>query len=130
MQNPESSIKKLKRLSQLGIDIAIDDFGTGYSSLAYLKKLPLNKLKIDQSFVKDVVTSEEDSAIIKAIIALAKSLNLNIIAEGVEEEIQKQFLQTNHCDNFQGYLFAKPLPSQKITKLLQELKDDNGNQTV
>ncbi len=130
MQNPESSIKKLKRLSQLGIDIAIDDFGTGYSSLAYLKKLPLNKLKIDQSFVKDVVTSEEDSAIIKAIIALAKSLNLNIIAEGVEEEVQKQFLQTNHCDNFQGYLFAKPLPSQKITKLLQELKDDNGNQTV
>lgn len=125
MKNPESSIKKLKRLSSLGVGIAIDDFGTGYSSLAYLKKLPLNKLKIDQSFVKDVVTSEEDGAIVKAIIALAKSLNLNIIAEGVEEECQKQFLQTNHCDNFQGYLFAKPLPPQKMTETLQELKDKN-----
>lgn len=125
MKNPESAIKKLKILNALGIEIAIDDFGTGYSSLSYLKKLPLNKLKIDQSFVRDIATSEDDAAIIKAIIALAKSLNLNIIAEGVEEECQKQFLQTNHCDNFQGYLFAKPLPSQKIIKILQEQKDKN-----
>ena len=127
MANPEDSIKKLKGLSSLGINIAIDDFGTGYSSLAYLKKLPLDKLKIDKSFVQDVSTNEDDSAITKAIIALAKSLKLSIIAEGVEEECQKEFLQSNGCNDFQGYLFAKPLPADRIIRLLQEIKDTNAN---
>lgn len=125
MINPENSIKKLKGLSSLGIKIAMDDFGTGYSSLAYLKKLPIDKLKIDKSFIKDVHINEDDSAIAKAIIALAKSLNLDIIAEGVENEYQKEFLLNHDCENFQGYLFSKPLPADKMLKLLQQIKDSN-----
>lgn len=122
MSNAGNCIKKLKELSELGIEIAIDDFGTGYSSLAYLKKLPLDKLKIDKSFIRDISSNEDDTAITKAIIALAQSLNLKTIAEGVEDELQKEFLINNGCNNVQGYLFAKPLPADKITKLLREIK--------
>ena len=118
MSNPEQSIKKLKRLSEMGIEIAIDDFGTGYSSLSYLKKLPLNKLKIDQSFVRDIPLDEEDVAITKAIIALGKSLNLKLIAEGVETIEQKEFLLENNCYFIQGYYYSKPIPAEDITKLL------------
>ena len=118
MQNPLVAIKRLKTLSELGIEIAIDDFGTGYSSLSYLKKLPLDKLKIDQSFVKDIPTSEDDIAITKAIIALGKSLNLKIIAEGVEEIEQRDFLRKHHCDMIQGYLYSKPIPADKMRLLL------------
>ena len=119
MANPEKSIKKLQELSKLGIELAIDDFGTGYSSLAYLKKLPLDKLKIDRSFVKDISTNEDDIAIIQAIIALAKSLNLRTIAEGVEEENQRELLKDNGCFDIQGYLFSKPIQAHKITELLK-----------
>ena len=119
MDNPELSIKKLYQLSSLGIEIAIDDFGTGYSSLSYLKKLPLNKLKIDQSFVRDLPHDEEDIAITQAIIALGKSLKFKIIAEGVELQEQKDFMIENGCDLMQGYFFSKPLPAEEITKLLR-----------
>jgi len=122
MDNPENSIKKLKKLSELGIKIAIDDFGTAYSSLSYLKKLPLDKLKIDQSFILNLSSSEDDKAVTKAIIALAQSLNLKIIAEGVESEPQKEFLQESGCYNAQGFLFTKPLSADKITTLLYEIK--------
>ena len=122
MNNPEGSIKKLHKLSEMGIEIAIDDFGTGYSSLSYLKKLPLDKLKIDQSFVKDIPEDEDDMAITKAIIALGKSLNLKLIAEGVETEAQKKFLLENGCKFVQGYLFSKPLPIEEISLLLQTRK--------
>ena len=118
MDNPELSIKKLHQLSSMGIEIAIDDFGTGYSSLSYLKKLPLNKLKIDQSFVRDIPDDEEDIAITKAIIALGKSLKFKIIAEGVETQAQKDFMIENGCDLMQGYFFSKPLPAHEITGLL------------
>jgi len=118
MNHPEQSIKKLKRLSEMGIEIAIDDFGTGYSSLSYLKKLPLNKLKIDQSFVRDIPDDEEDVAITKAIIALGKSLNLRLIAEGVETKEQKDFLLENECHLIQGYYYSKPIPAEEILKLL------------
>jgi len=118
MQNPKNSIAKLQRLNNIGIEIAIDDFGTGYSSLSYLKKLPLNKLKIDKSFIDDIPMSEDDVAITKAIIALAKSLKLKIIAEGVETQEQKEFLIENECDYIQGYLYSKPLPADEMTKFL------------
>ncbi|MBU3939764.1 EAL domain-containing protein [bacterium] len=118
MNNPDASIEKLKVISDLGIELAIDDFGTGYSSLAYLKKLPLNKLKIDRSFIKDLPQDDEDAAITKAIIALGKSLNLTLIAEGVETEEQRDFLVINGCANIQGFFYSPPLATDKITLLL------------
>ena len=119
MSNPKQSIKKLSRLSKLGIEIAIDDFGTGYSSLSYLKKLPLSKLKIDQSFIRDIPKNEDDMAITKAIIALGKSLNLKLIAEGVETKEQRDFIVQNRCDCIQGYYYCKPINSKDITRLLE-----------
>jgi len=118
MENPDAAIEKLNEISEIGIELAIDDFGTGYSSLTYLKKLPLNKLKIDKSFVMDIPKDEDDIAITKAIIALGQSLNLKIIAEGVETQEQKDFLVKNGCDNIQGYYYSKPLAAKDITKLL------------
>ncbi len=119
MQDPMKTISILKNISALGIEIAIDDFGTGYSSLAYLKRLPVDKLKIDQSFVRDLPTDEEDCAISKAVIALANSLNLRIIAEGVETKEQKEFLVENGCFNIQGYLYSRPIPYNEMTQYLQ-----------
>ncbi|NCO00847.1 MAG: EAL domain-containing protein [Epsilonproteobacteria bacterium] len=119
MSNPEESIQKLNALDKLGINIAIDDFGTGYSSLSYLKKLPIKKLKIDRSFIMDIPHDEDDMAITKAIIALGTSLNLKIIAEGVEEKSQKEFLIRNGCYFIQGYLYSKPIPADEITLLLK-----------
>ena len=119
MNNPEASIKKLNQLHDLGISIAIDDFGTGYSSLSYLKKLPLDKLKIDRSFIQDIPNDEDDVAITKAIIALAKSLKLTIIAEGVETQQQKEFIVKNNCELIQGYFYHKPLTAEKMQELLR-----------
>jgi EAL domain-containing protein (putative c-di-GMP-specific phosphodiesterase class I) len=119
MTNPQEAIRVLSDISALGIELAVDDFGTGYSSLSYLKKLPINKLKIDQSFVRDLPDDEEDSAISSAIIALAKSLKLNVIAEGVETKEQKEFLVENGCENIQGYFYAKPMPADEMEKYLQ-----------
>ncbi|MDQ7042228.1 MAG: EAL domain-containing protein [Sulfurimonas sp.] len=118
MKNPELSITKLNQIHDLGIEIAIDDFGTGYSSLSYLKKLPLDKLKIDREFVKDIPEDEDDMAITKAIIALGKSLNLTLIAEGVETQEQKEFLVKNGCELIQGYFYSRPLPAEEIEVLL------------
>jgi diguanylate cyclase (GGDEF)-like protein len=118
MQHPEQSIKKLQRLSDMGIELAIDDFGTGYSSLSYLKKLPLHKLKIDQSFIRDIPGDGDDVAITKAIIAIAKSLNLKLIAEGVETQEQKDFVVTHHCNTIQGYFYSKPITKEAMGKLL------------
>lgn len=120
MGNPEEAIQILKQISNLGIELAIDDFGTGYSSLVYLKHLPLNKLKIDQAFIKDLPNSEEDVAIARAVIALAKSLNLKVIAEGVETQEQKEFIVKNGCDNIQGYFYSKPVPAHEFEKILKD----------
>jgi len=117
MTNPEEAIKILQQISDIGVELAVDDFGTGYSSLTYLKRLPIDKLKIDQAFVRELPDDEEDSAIARAIIALGKSLNLKVIAEGVETKEQKDFLVTNGCENIQGYFYSKPLPADTIEKM-------------
>ncbi len=119
MLDPDDAIRVLKQIGALGIGLAVDDFGTGYSSLSYLKKLPINKLKIDQSFVRDLPFDEEDSAIAKAIIVLAQSLNLKIIAEGVEKQNQKEFLVQHGCDHIQGYYYSKPLSEKEMEQYLR-----------
>ena len=123
MQKPEESIIKLQQISDMGIKIVIDDFGTGYSSLAYLKRLPVNKIKIDQSFIKGVPDDNEDVSIVKAIIALAKSLCLEIIAEGVEKDAQKEFLLENDCNHMQGYFYCEPLPMDGIEEKYFKVDD-------
>ena len=120
MKNPEYAIDILNKISALGINLAIDDFGTGYSSLAYLKRLPINKLKIDQSFVRELPDDEEDVAIVKAVIALAESLNLRLIAEGVESKKQKEFLVEHGCTNIQGYFYSKPIPAEEMKMFLSK----------
>ena len=103
----------------MGVTLAIDDFGTGYSSLNYLKQLPVSKLKIDRTFIHDLVEGKDDATITKAIIQLAKYLNLKVTAEGVENEAQLTLLQTYECDEAQGYLFGKPIDAEKVTERLR-----------
>jgi EAL domain-containing protein (putative c-di-GMP-specific phosphodiesterase class I)/ActR/RegA family two-component response regulator len=114
MQNPEAVIKTLERLRKLGVRIAIDDFGTGYSSLGYLKRLPIDSVKLDASFIKDATTDPDDAALVMAIITLAHSLRLKVIAEGIEREDQLAFLRLLRCDEGQGYLFGKPVSAQVL----------------
>jgi diguanylate cyclase (GGDEF)-like protein/PAS domain S-box-containing protein len=119
MQNAEETIKCLRRLKELGVKIAIDDFGTGYSSLSYLTQLPIDVLKIDRSFVTGLPQSRNDASIAKAIITMAHSLFLKVIAEGVEHQHQLEFLADNHCDEVQGYWLARPLPAAEMTSLMR-----------
>ncbi|MEK7875434.1 MAG: GGDEF domain-containing phosphodiesterase, partial [Pseudomonadota bacterium] len=118
MEDIESSIEKLKIVRDLGVGIAIDDFGTGYSSLRYLTRLPITALKIDRAFVRHMTTNPDDAAIVTTIIALARNLHLKVIAEGVETEEQSKFLRLLKCDEFQGYLFSKPVPAEQVPALL------------
>lgn len=122
MRKPEEVIKKLTEIHDLGVSISIDDFGTGYSSLSLLKRLPINRLKIDRSFVKDLPKDEDDVAIVQAIIALANSLKLDLIAEGVETTEQKDFLSENNSTFVQGYLYSPPLPVNKMRAVLLKRK--------
>jgi len=114
LQDVEQTIEKMQQLRERGIHFALDDFGTGYSSMCYLKRLPLDKLKIDQSFVQDVMTDSNDVAIIRTIVALGQSLDLAVVAEGVETSEQKQSLSALGCRTFQGYLFSRPVPAQEL----------------
>ena len=120
VENPDYTIRVLNTLRSLGVRISIDDFGTGYSSLSYLKTLPLDKIKIDQSFIRGIPASHEDAQIIKTIISLSQGLNKSVIAEGVETEGQKSFLQEAGCSEMQGYLFAKPLPAVEFEQFMRE----------
>ena len=118
LDNLEEAIGKMKTLRKLGLSFAIDDFGTGYSSLSYLKQLPISKLKIDQSFVRDVPDDINDNAIVTTIISMAHNLGMDIIAEGVETEEQVAFLEDNRCKEYQGYYFSRPLPLEQFEAIL------------
>jgi diguanylate cyclase (GGDEF)-like protein/PAS domain S-box-containing protein len=120
MENPERAIGQLQALRDLGIELAIDDFGTGYSSLAYLKRLPIQVLKLDRTFVSDIETDPSDAEISAATLALAHNLGLKVIAEGVETEAQRDYLIRHHCDFMQGYLFSAPLPAGAVLKFIRE----------
>jgi len=116
MRNPELAIRALHRLKDMGVRVLIDDFGTGHSSLSHLKRLPVDAVKIDRSFVSNVTTNPDDAAIVNAIVAMAHSLKLRVIAEGVESEAQLEFLRNIECDEVQGYLISPPLPSDLLER--------------
>jgi EAL domain-containing protein (putative c-di-GMP-specific phosphodiesterase class I) len=117
MHNPQESVRILTELTNAGVKASIDDFGTGYSSLLYLKQLPACELKIDRAFVKDLSGKSDDATIVSAIVALAKTLNLKVVAEGVETEAQQQFLTELGCNTLQGYLLGKPVTAQTVEEL-------------
>jgi EAL domain-containing protein (putative c-di-GMP-specific phosphodiesterase class I) len=117
MQNAEEAIVVMGKLKALGVRIAIDDFGTGHSSLSYLKRLPIDVLKIDRSFITGLPSNENDASITKAIITMAHSLGLKVVAEGVETEQQLRFLAENGCDQAQGFLFSRPVSAGEIARI-------------
>jgi EAL domain-containing protein (putative c-di-GMP-specific phosphodiesterase class I) len=119
MPNAEQSIATLQQLQELGIRISVDDFGTGYSSLAYLRRLPLDAVKIDRSFIGDITTNEDAASIALAIISMAQRLNLKVIAEGVETRAHLDFLRAHGCDEAQGYYLARPMTMQQLEILLR-----------
>jgi EAL domain-containing protein (putative c-di-GMP-specific phosphodiesterase class I) len=117
MQDAEVTSRILTELKAMGVTIAIDDFGTGYSSLAYLKRFPVDKLKIDRAFVRDITTDSDDAAIVTAVINLAHSLGIKVVAEGVETLEQLRYLRAKGCDEAQGYYFSRPVDAEKIADL-------------
>jgi EAL domain-containing protein (putative c-di-GMP-specific phosphodiesterase class I) len=119
LSNADVVFSVLHQLTAMGLRLAIDDFGTGYSSLSYLKQFPVSKLKIDRSFIRDLAVNPDEAAITTAIISMAKSLNLKVIAEGVENEAQMAFLRAHQCDEIQGYYFSKPLAADEVADKLR-----------
>jgi diguanylate cyclase (GGDEF)-like protein len=128
MQNPSDAIVLLEKLSEMGVHVAIDDFGTGYSSLSYLKRFPLDKLKIDRTFIRDIPEDVEDAAITRAIIGLAHNLRLKVVAEGVETQDQLAFLDALGCDEYQGYYKSKPVPATDFESLILSKADGEACQ--
>jgi diguanylate cyclase (GGDEF)-like protein len=120
MSDPEKSIAILEQLSAMGVLVSVDDFGTGYSSMSYLRRFPIDKLKIDRVFIDEIVSRPEDASIVRAIVSLAHSLRLKVVAEGVETPAQLDFLKTAGCDEYQGYHFSRPLPAAEFERLIRE----------
>jgi diguanylate cyclase len=120
MSDPEQSIAILEQLSAMGVLVSVDDFGTGYSSMSYLRRFPIDKLKIDRVFINEIVSRPEDASIVRAIVSLAHSLHLKVVAEGVETPAQLEFLKTANCDEYQGYHFSRPLPAAEFERLIRE----------
>jgi EAL domain-containing protein (putative c-di-GMP-specific phosphodiesterase class I) len=118
MNDMERAIQTMQAINSLGVRLAIDDFGTGYSSLGALKLFPIQKLKVDQTFVRNLATDSNDAAIAASVIALARAMNLEVIAEGIETEEQLAFLRKKKCHQGQGYLFSRPIPEKECSKLL------------
>ncbi|MBX9834569.1 MAG: EAL domain-containing protein, partial [Burkholderiaceae bacterium] len=118
-EQPEEALKVLRRMGDLGVRLAVDDFGTGYSSLAHLKRFPIDVLKIDQGFIREIPQSADDMAISAAIIAMGQSLGLEVLAEGVETPEQLAFLRERGCHSYQGYLRSRPVPAAEFAALLQ-----------
>jgi diguanylate cyclase (GGDEF)-like protein len=127
MEDAEEAIGVLDQLKKMGVGLSIDDFGKGYSSLSYLKRFPIDTLKIDQSFVRDIPGDADDTTIAKLIIDMAHALELKVVAEGVETEEQRAFLCAQQCDEAQGYLFGRPMPAKEFEKFLQEIKVPSEN---
>ncbi|MCF7970893.1 MAG: EAL domain-containing protein, partial [Methylococcaceae bacterium] len=119
LNDVEGTIAKMNKLREIGVHFPMDDFGTGYSSLSNLKKLPINQVKIDKSFVRDISSHPDDTVIIQTIIAMTKKMGMSVIAEGVETEMQREFLKRSDCLFFQGYLFSKPAPLKQFEALLE-----------
>jgi len=120
MKDAEQNAEMLRKFREMGASIAIDDFGTGYSSLSYLKHFPITRLKIDRSFVRDITSNPDDAAIAEIIIAMAQTLKLEVIAEGVETRSQLEFLSFNNCVEMQGFLFSRPVPAAEFTRFFQQ----------
>jgi EAL domain-containing protein (putative c-di-GMP-specific phosphodiesterase class I) len=119
MKHADSAAAILRTLRDRGVQVAVDDFGTGYSSLSYLRKFPIDALKIDQSFVGEITTASDDASIVTAVISMARSLKLRVVAEGVETLEQLEFLQERECDEAQGYYFSRPVMPQHFATLLR-----------
>ena len=122
MQDIEANIRKLRAVREMGVEVAVDDFGTGYSSLSYLTRLPINALKIDRAFIINMTSKPDDLSIVATIISLGHSLNLKIVAEGVETEEQANLLRLLKCNEIQGYLFSPAVPAEHIEQFLREKK--------
>jgi EAL domain-containing protein (putative c-di-GMP-specific phosphodiesterase class I) len=120
MSDPEESIAILEQLSSMGVLVSVDDFGTGYSSMSYLRRFPIDKLKIDRVFISEIASRPEDASIVRAIVSLAHSLRLKVVAEGVETLAQLEFLKAIGCDEYQGYHFSRPLPPNEFEQLVRE----------
>jgi EAL domain-containing protein (putative c-di-GMP-specific phosphodiesterase class I) len=119
MREPEEAVKLLRNLKAIGMRLTIDDFGTGYSSLAYLKRLPIDCVKIDASFIRGIPVDASDVAITETVIAMSRSLGLRVVAEGVETRDQMRFLEQRGCDEMQGYYFSRPLPAEDMAAYLR-----------
>ena len=120
MRDPEATARRLRALKRLGVRIAIDDFGTGYSSLAYLRQFPADSLKIDRSFVSDVADSRQSTVLVRTLVQLGKTLKIETLAEGIEDQAQLRTLRQEHCDQGQGFLFSRPLEIDALEAFLQE----------
>ncbi|MDP2369095.1 EAL domain-containing protein [Rhodoferax sp.] len=123
IHNPQTAIEQLNKLCQLGVSVAIDDFGTGYSSLSYLHRFPIHTIKIDRSFVMEILDNNSQCPVVLAIISIAKGLSLNLVAEGVETPVQERYLENAGCLTMQGYLYHKPLPQKRLLELLRDQKN-------